>query len=76
MKLNRQTLIIALLLAFVIGMSATREQPAPPKDRPVLRFIGQLARLGLWVMAFAEPAPVQQQHVGAIENGVDHYRSL
>jgi hypothetical protein len=36
---------------------------APQADRPVLRVIRQLARLGLWVMVFADPPPADQSYV-------------
>jgi hypothetical protein len=78
MRVGRKTLIIALLLAFVIGSVAgdMGTKPKPLADRPFLQLLGKAARLGLWFLAFAEPAPIEHQHVGAIEGEIDHFRSL
>jgi hypothetical protein len=78
MKLSRKTLIIALLLAFAIGGVAANEESAPPKpDRPALKWISRIARLGLWFVALGEPAPVQAvQHIHKSDSEIDHYRSL
>jgi hypothetical protein len=35
----------------------------PSRDRPVMRFIQRLAKIGLWVAVFAEPPPTPIQHV-------------
>lgn len=78
MKLSRKTLIIAMLLSFAIGGVLGGQQYSPTNpDRPVLRLLGRVARLGLWFMAFAEPAPTAQHaKVSVLADGVDHYRSL
>lgn len=50
----------------------------PQRDRPVARLLAKVAKLGLWVAVFAEPAPrpVSQQyaaaHRGLPENCVCH----
>jgi hypothetical protein len=78
MKMTKTT-ILALLLAFAIGGmigGETSPSPAPKPDRPAGRWIGRIARLGLWFLAIGEPAPMQHQHVGAIDGELDHYRSL
>lgn len=59
-------LVIAAILGAALGWFAATSpnspiRPAP--DRPVLRLIARLAKLGLWVMAFAEPAPEQKFYV-------------
>lgn len=78
MKLNQKTLILAMLLSFAIGgvMGGGETSPDTKPDRPATRWIGRVARLGLWFLALGEPAPVQHQHVGAVDGGIDHYRSL
>jgi len=43
---------------------------APRADRPVLRIVRQLARLGLWVMVFADQPPADQTYV--VHARVDH----
>lgn len=30
---------------------------APQRDRPIVRLLSRVAKLGLWVMVFTEPAP-------------------
>lgn len=77
MTVSRKTMIIALLLSFAIGgVVGGGDQSQPKPERPAARWLGRFARLGLWFLALGEPAPVQHQHVGAVEDGIDHYRSL
>ena len=76
MNVSRKTLIIALLLSFAIGSAIGWGDASPyaKPERPGVKWLGRVARLGLWFLALGEPAPVQQ-HVGAVD-GIDHYRSL
>jgi hypothetical protein len=60
----RTALITAVVAIAVTWCAATSDwSPIKPQpDRPVLRFIQRLARVGLWVMWAAEPPPASQQH--------------
>lgn len=70
--MNRRTLVLSCLACLVAGyLVATVPgfdpvNPFVPKrpDRPVARLLARLAKLGLWVTVFAEPAPqpVEQQY--------------
>jgi hypothetical protein len=60
MKDSEKKLAIAILLAVAVTWFAATSEYSPVKpqpDRPVLRLIQRLARMGLWVAMFAEPAP-------------------
>ena len=60
MKDSDKKLAIAILLAVAVTWFAATSEYSPVKpqpDRPVLRLIQRLARMGLWVAMFAEPAP-------------------
>jgi len=53
-----RTLSIAVLVAVAVTWCAATSDYSPIKpqaDRPVLRFIQRLARVGLWVMMVADP---------------------
>jgi hypothetical protein len=70
-------LIAGYLISCVPGFDPVN--PFVPKrpDRPVARLLARMAKLGLWVMVFAEPAPQrypQPQYARMIEcsNGVCH----
>jgi hypothetical protein len=56
--------IAVLVAASVTWAAATSDySPIKPKpDRPVLRLIQRLARVGLWVMWAADPPPADAQH--------------
>lgn len=58
MKLDRNTLIV-LVIVFAAGWwASSRPAPGPgPEDRPVLRWIAKAAKNLLWVAVFVEPAP-------------------
>jgi hypothetical protein len=59
----RTVLMTAVVAVAVTWCAATSDySPIKPQpDRPVLRFIQRLARVGLWVMWAAEPPPTSQQ---------------
>jgi len=66
--MNRRTLVLSCLACLVAGYliaSVPGFDPvnpfAPQKDRPVLRFLSKIAKLGLWVAVFAEPAPLPSE---------------
>lgn len=66
----------AVIVAVAVGWWATHSEMSPfvPKkpDRPVLKFIAKIAKLGLWVALAAEkpPEPEQRQVVAKFdENG-------
>jgi hypothetical protein len=51
---------IAVMVAVAVTWCAATSDYSPIKprpERPVLRFIAKLARVGLWVMWCAEPPP-------------------
>jgi hypothetical protein len=57
---------IAVLVAVAVTWCAATSDYSPVKpkpDRPVLRLIQRLARVGLWVMWCAEPPPPAQNLV-------------
>lgn len=56
-------LAIGYLAASVPGFDPVNPF-APQRDRPVARFWRRVAKLGLWLTVFAEPAPlpVEQQY--------------
>jgi hypothetical protein len=76
--MNMRMLILVAIVAFVLGRSAgdSEPRPSPAHDRPVLRLLVRVAKLGLWALAFAEPAPHEHQHVQHSPDSVDHFRSL
>ena len=55
----RKISIAAMVAVAVTWCAATSDySPIKPKpDRPVLRFLAKVAKLGLWVMWAAEPQP-------------------
>lgn len=56
-----RTWAIAAVLGLIVGWWAATSpmSPVAPKDRPVLRFLSRVARLGLWVMFVADQPPVE-----------------
>lgn len=53
-------LVAGYLVACVPGFDPINPFVPKKPDRPVARLLARLARLGLWVMVFAEPAPQVQ----------------
>ncbi len=51
----------ACLIAGYLAANAPGFQPLnpfkPAHDRPVMRFLSRIAKIGLWVTVFSEPAP-------------------
>jgi|GEM_PF-886272 len=59
-------LVIAGILGLALGWFAATSPISPVKpapERPVLRFLAKVAKIGLWVVAFADPPPTQAHHV-------------
>lgn len=57
---------IAVLVAVACTWWAATSDFSPVKpqqERPVLRFLARVAKLGLWVMAFADPPPSDRSYV-------------
>lgn len=54
-----RTLIIVSVIALAVGWWAATSPASPvaPNQRPVLRLLAKVARLGLWVMWCADPPP-------------------
>lgn len=87
-KTDRQRDIRLLVIAGILGCAlgwfaatspASPIRPAP--DRPVLRFLARVAKLGLWVMWAAEPPPQETKtyivHARVDEDGhpvINHAR--
>jgi hypothetical protein len=61
----QSALVVGLVAVMLTWWAATSDySPVKPEpQRPVLRFVQRLARLGLWAMMFAEPPPEQPQYV-------------
>jgi len=61
----KKMLIVVLVAVAITWFAATSDySPVKPQaDRPVLRLIQRLARVGLWVMWCAEPAPMPQENL-------------
>lgn len=60
-------LVIAGILGLALGWFAATSpaspvRPVPEADRPILRLLAKAAKLGLWVVAFADPPPPAQTH--------------
>lgn len=74
--MSKQTLVIALIVAFLVGGWAG-DEVRPRPDRPVARFFGKIARLGLWLMVLGESEPkAEPQYTKASPDHIDHMRSL
>lgn len=52
-------LIVGYLVSTVPGFDPINPFHPQPQ-RPVIKFLARLAKLGLWVTVFAEPRPTQQ----------------
>ncbi len=64
-KREMQTAVVVALVAVMLTWWAATSDYSPVKpepNRPVLRLVQRLARLGLWAMMFAEPPPAEPQH--------------
>jgi len=61
----QSAVVVGLVAVMLTWWAATSDySPVKPEPaRPVLRFVQRLARLGLWVMMFAEPPPAEQAYV-------------
>lgn len=63
-----QILVIAGILGIALGWFAATSPLSPVKpapERPVLRFLAKVAKLGLWALMVAEPPPAQHNLVHA-----------
>lgn len=59
-------LVIAGILGLALGWFAATSPISPVKpapERPVLKFLARVAKLGLWVVAFADPPPADVHRV-------------
>jgi len=64
-KPDMRLLVIAAILGMALGWFAATSPASPIKptpDRPVLRLLARVAKLGLWALAFADPPPTQDRH--------------
>lgn len=65
-KRELQTAVVVGLVAVMLTWWAATSDYSPVKpepQRPVLRLIQRIARLGLWAMMFAEQPPSEQHYV-------------
>jgi hypothetical protein len=58
----QSALVVGVVAVMLTWWAATSDySPVKPEpQRPVLRFVQRLARLGLWAMMFAEQPPAEQ----------------
>jgi hypothetical protein len=70
--------VVGVVAVMLTWWAATSDySPVKPEpQRPVLRFVQRLARLGLWAMMFAEPAPPEQAYVVHARVDADGHRIL
>jgi hypothetical protein len=70
--------VVGLVAVMLTWWSATSDySPVKPEpQRPVLRFVQRLARLGLWAMMFAEQPPAEQAYVVHARVDADGHRVL
>jgi len=65
--MTRSTVLACVLCAgfgwWLASSPASPVRPEPEPQRPVLRFLSRFAKLGLWVMLAAEPAPQSPQQL-------------
>lgn len=72
--MSRNTLVAACVACLVAGYLVACVpgfdpiNPFVPKrpDRPVLKLLSRMARLGLWVMVFADPPPQPMYRANAV----------
>lgn len=67
-------LVIAGILGMALGWFAATSPMSPVKpapDRPVLRLLARIAKVGLWVMWAAEPPPKQETNTYIVHARVD-----
>lgn len=65
-KREIQTAVVVGMVAVILTWWAATSEYSPVKpepQRPVLRLIQRLARLGLWVAMFAEQPPQEARYV-------------
>jgi len=78
-KREIQTAVVVGLVAVMLTWWAATSDYSPVKpepQRPVLRFVQRLARLGLWAMMFAEQPPAKQAYVVHARVDADGHRVL
>jgi len=61
-------LTIGYLVSTVPGFNPVNPF-APKPQRPVIKFLARLAKLGLWVTVFAEPQPLPPEQQYATRHG-------
>ena len=68
----QSAVVVGLVAVMLTWWAATSDYSPvkPQQDRPVLRLLARLAKTGLWVMMFAEPAPADSQAY-AVQSRVD-----
>lgn len=64
--IDLRPLVLAGIAGIALGWFAATSPVSPVKpapERPVLRFLARVAKLGLWAMAFADPPPTATHRV-------------
>lgn len=73
-----QILVIAGILGIALGWFAATSPLSPIKpepQRPVLRFLARVAKVGLWALMVADPPPAQH-HIVHARVGEDGHKVL
>ena len=74
---TRIAIIAALVVAFLLG-GWIGDEVRPKPQRPVLKFLGKAARLGLWLLVAESNEPSEPQYAKTHfdPDHIDHMRSL
>jgi hypothetical protein len=67
-KPDHRLTVVASIVCLALGwwLATSPESPVrpdPTPDRPVLRFLAKVAKLGLWVMLAGEEPPTTVNHI-------------
>jgi hypothetical protein len=65
---DMRILVLAGIAGIALGWWAATSPVSPVRpapERPVLRFLAKVAKVGLWALAFAEPPPAEPHYVHA-----------
>lgn len=76
---EKRILVISAILGIALGWFAATSNLSPIKpapERPVLRLLSRLARLGLWAAMFADPPPAPTHRLAHARVDNDGHRVL
>ena len=73
-RLTVASSIVCLALGWWLATSpASPVKPTPEHDRPVLRFLAKVAKMGLWVMLAGERPKTEVNHIAQHDpNALNH----